>query len=135
MPSSIKHERLQVDRRQTKKIMSSGCTTFFTNPFKMFESFLTMPVHGTSSKYGGPSNHILRWHHDQHFPSILHAPTFCIHVNQAIAHKDIRQETALNNLLMNTPALFKHNHTGTRIQHPNKSSRPWSHRLLLLLST
>jgi hypothetical protein len=41
----------------------------------MFKSFLTMPLHGTSSKYGIPSDHILRWHLVEHSPSILNAPT------------------------------------------------------------
>jgi hypothetical protein len=30
----------------------------------------------TSSKYDIPSDHILRWHLVEHYPSILHAPTF-----------------------------------------------------------
>ncbi len=54
-----------------------------THPFKMFKSFLTMPMHGTSSKYGSPSDHISQWHHAEHSLSILNTPTFHIHVNQA----------------------------------------------------
>jgi hypothetical protein len=68
-------------------------------------------MHGTSSKYGIPSNHILRWHLVEHSPSILYASTLCINVNQATPHKDIRLQTALNDLLMNTPALFNCNHS------------------------
>ncbi len=63
--------------------------TFFTHPLKMFKSFLSMPMHGTSSKYGIGSNYISRWHLVEHSPSILHAPTFCIHVHQATAHTNI----------------------------------------------
>jgi hypothetical protein len=33
-------------------------------------------MHGTSSKYGIPSHHILRWHLGEHCPNILHATTF-----------------------------------------------------------
>jgi hypothetical protein len=97
-----------------------------------FKSCLTMPMpRGTSSKYGGPSDHFSGWHLVEHSPCILHAATFCIHVNQAIPHKDSGLTPTLNDLLMNTPALFKCNYAGTSIQHPHKSSRVWLHRLLL----
>jgi hypothetical protein len=46
-------------------------------------------------------------------PSILKAPTFCIHVNKAIPHKDIRLATTLNELLMNKLAILKCSQTGT----------------------
>jgi hypothetical protein len=59
-------------------------------------------MHCTSSKYGGPSYHILRWQLFEHTPIILHAPTVCTHVHQATPHKDIRLETTLNDLLVNT---------------------------------
>ncbi len=39
--------------------------------------------------------------------SILHAPTFCIHVHQSILHNDVRLTTTLNDLLMSTPGLLK----------------------------
>jgi hypothetical protein len=74
MPSSsTKPAWLQADIRQTK-VISSGFTPS-AQMFKKFQSFLSMPMHFTSSKYG--------------IPSLLHAPTFCIHVNQAIPHKGI----------------------------------------------
>ncbi len=67
-------------------------------------------------------------------PSILYAPTFCIHVNQAILHKDIRCQITLNDLVMNKPAFFKHNQAGTCIHHPHKSSKVWPYTFLLHLS-
>ncbi len=67
----------------------------------------------------------------EHSPSILNAPTFCLHVYQLIPHKDNRHTTTLNYLLMNTPALFKLNYTGTGIQHPHKSNRVFLHTFLL----
>ncbi len=81
-----------------------------------------MPMYGTCSKYGIPRGHISRWHFG-HFPSILHAPTFCIHVNQSTPHKDIQIPSNLNNLLMRTSFLFKSKNTGTCIQHSNKGNR------------
>ncbi len=107
--------------------------TFFTHLFKMFKSFPNMPMHSTSSQYGIPSHHISRCHVLEHCPSILNAPTFCIHINQTIPHKDIWLQTNLNDLVMNTPDLFKHNHAGTCIQHPHKSNRVWLHTFLLHL--
>ncbi len=70
----------------------------------------------------------------EHIPSILYAPTFCIHVNQAILHKDIRCQITLNDLVMNKPAFFKHNQAGTCIHHPHKSNNVWPHTFLLHLS-
>jgi hypothetical protein len=52
-------------------------------------------------------DHIARWQLVEHSPSILNAPTFCIHVSQATAHKDILHQTIFNHLVMNRPALFK----------------------------
>ncbi len=63
----------------------------------------------------------------EHIPSILYAPTFCINVNQAILHKDIRCQITLNDLVMNKPAFFKHNQAGTCIHHPHKSNKVWPH--------
>jgi hypothetical protein len=54
---------------------------FFTHLFKMLQSFPAKQLHGTSSQYGIPSDHISRWHLVEHTPSILNAPTFCIHFN------------------------------------------------------
>jgi hypothetical protein len=55
-------------------------------------------------------------HPVEHSPSILYAPTFGIHVNEAITHTDIKLAAILNNLLVNTPALFKCCYTGTGIE-------------------
>ncbi len=49
-----------------------------------------MPMHGTSSKYGAPSYHISKWHLIEHSPTIVHAPTLCIHVHQTTPYKDIQ---------------------------------------------
>jgi len=73
---------------------------FFTHLFGNVKSFLTMPMHGTCSKYGIPKDHISRWHLVEHSPSILHAPTFCIHVNYAMAYKDIWIPSSLNGQLI-----------------------------------
>jgi hypothetical protein len=67
-------------------------------------------------------------------PSILHAPTFCIHFNQAISHKRNWLTTTLNDLLVSTPAFFKCKDTSTCIQHPHKSDRVWLHTFLLPFS-
>ncbi len=40
--------------------------------------------------------HLERWNLVEHSPNILNAPTFCIHVNQATPHKDIRLTTTLD---------------------------------------
>jgi hypothetical protein len=87
----------------------------------MSKTILIMPMHGTSSKYGGARDHILKWHIVEHTPSIFHAPTLCMHVNQTTPHKDIKFQTTLNNLLMNTHAFFNNIHISTCIQDPHKS--------------
>jgi hypothetical protein len=48
------------------------------------------------------------------FVEIVAVPsdTFCINVNQAIAHKDVQLMTTLKDIFMNTPTLFKCNYTG-----------------------
>jgi hypothetical protein len=55
---------------------------------------------------GIPSDHISRWHIVEYSQCIFKAPTFCIHVNQAVPHKDIRVATRFNELFMNKPAVF-----------------------------
>jgi len=87
-----------------------------------------------SQYHGVPSNHISRWHLVEHFPSIFNAPTFCIHVDQTIPHKDITLTSTLNDLLINILALFKGNYVGTCIHHPHKSMNIWSHTLVLHVS-
>jgi hypothetical protein len=51
-------------------------------------------------------------------------PAFCIHVNQASPHKDIRLTTTFNYLLMLTLALFKCNNAGTPTKEIESSHRP-----------
>ncbi len=69
-----------------------------------------MLMHGTSSEFGISRDHI---EPDGILLNSLqaYAPTFCIHVNQAIPHNDIRLPTTFNDLLL-TPALFNCNYTG-----------------------
>ncbi len=74
-----------------------------------------------SQYHGAQSDHNLRWYLIEHSPSILKAPTFCIHVNKAIPHKDIRLATTLNELLMNKAAILKCPQTGTCLNCVNKS--------------
>jgi len=86
-----------------------------------------------SQYHGGPINQILRGHLLEHSLNILHAPTFCIHVNQSFPHKDIKLAITFNDLLMNAPTIFKHNHVGTYIQQPHKNNKIWPHNFLLHL--
>ncbi len=48
-----------------------------------------------------------RLHLVKHSSSILNDPTFCIHLNQAIPHKDIRLTTTLNDLFISLSTIFK----------------------------
>ncbi len=57
-----------------------------------------------SQNNGIPTEHISRWHLVEQSPSVFDAPTFCILVNQATPHKDIRLTTILNDLLLNMPS-------------------------------
>jgi hypothetical protein len=55
-----------------------------------------------------PSDHIELKQLIEDSSSILHAPTFCIHVNQAAPpHKDISLKTTSNDLLMNIPTILE----------------------------
>lgn len=51
-----------------------------------------------SQYHGVPSNHIMWWHVVEHSLSILYAPTFCIHVNQAGTYKVVWMVEALINI-------------------------------------
>ncbi len=106
---------------------------FFTHLFKMFRSFLTKPMHGTSSKYGIPSDHISRWHLVEHYPSILHAPTFAYMSTKLFPTKTSDSKPFEQ---------FPDEHTcplqGQLCWHrqsaPHKSNRIWQHSFLLHLS-
>ncbi len=92
-----------------------------------------MAMHGKSSKHHIPRDHI-RWSHlIEHSPGILEAPTFEIHVNEAITHKDIRVATSLDDLLVHMSIHFKCHYTGTCIQDPHKSESVWLHSFVLHL--
>jgi hypothetical protein len=49
-----------------------------------------MAMHGMSSKYGIPREHIMLWHLVEHSLSNLHAPTVCINVNQELKKSVVR---------------------------------------------
>jgi hypothetical protein len=72
-------------------------------------------MHGMTLKHHSPRNHFVHWHPVDHSLGILNVPTFGIHVNKAISHKEIILTTKLNDLFMNVPALFKRCYTGTCI--------------------
>ncbi len=124
---------MATSRQKTNKSDIIWLNTFFTHPPKKLKSFLTMAMHGTSSKHGIPWTHITWWHLVENSPSILHAPTFCIHVNQASRHKNIWIPSIFNDLLVCAPALFQCNYAGTCIQHSHISNRVWAHTFLLHL--
>jgi hypothetical protein len=81
---------------------------------------LPSPIHGTSSNYSSPTDHISRWWLVEHSPSILCATTFRNTCQPTFPHKDIRLTITLIDPLVNTSALFKHTYGGTCIQHPIK---------------
>ncbi len=130
MPSSTKPAWLQADRKT--KVILSGCTPSHIHskcsraslPCPCMAHPPRMAFQETTSRDGILLNKS---------PSILHAPTFCIHFNQAISHKRNLLTTTLNDLLMSTPAFFKCKDTSTCIQHPHKSDRVWLHTFLLPL--
>jgi hypothetical protein len=76
MPSSTKPASVQVDRIQTK-VVSFGCTPS-THLVKMFNSFLTMPMHPLSTAFTSGDGISLTT------PQATFMGTFCIHANQAI---------------------------------------------------
>jgi hypothetical protein len=80
--------------------------TFLVHLSEQFECLLALAAFHMSQYDGVPNDNIWRWHLVEHLPSILNAPTLCIHVNDAISHKDIRLATTLNQLTMNKPAIF-----------------------------
>ncbi len=58
--------------------------------------------------YSSPKD-ISSWNLVECSPSILHAPTFCIHVDQTPPHKSIQFTTTLKDLLVSTPTFFNCN--------------------------
>jgi hypothetical protein len=80
---------------------------------KYLQCLLTLPTFYMSQCHGDPSDHASQDDILLNTPlASSNAATFCINVNQAIAHKDVQLVTTLNDILMNTPALFKCNYTG-----------------------
>jgi len=74
---------------------------------KEFQCLVAFSMFHISHNHGSPSDHIACGHLVEYSPSLLHAPTFGIHVNEAIAHKDIRLTVAFKDLLMKKPPFFK----------------------------
>ncbi len=74
-------------------------------------------MHGKSYKHSNRRNHIMWAHLVEHSICILHAPTFCIHVNKAIPNKYIWITSALNDLLVHDwplqVPLYWHMHSAT----------------------
>jgi hypothetical protein len=60
-----------------------------------------------SQDHGSLNEQNSSWHIMEHTSNVLHAPTYCIHVNKGTPHKDIRLTTPLNELFMNMLAIFK----------------------------
>jgi hypothetical protein len=59
-----------------------------------------------SHNHGTPSNGVMHRHPIEQSPNILYTPTFGIHVNQTITHKDIRLVASLDDLFVHMPTLF-----------------------------
>ncbi|CAM6010845.1 unnamed protein product [Sphagnum balticum] len=102
------------------------------SPFAL-QCSLPLPTFYMPNNHGSPRDHSAHGHFVEHSPSILHAPTFGIHVNKAITNSDIRLTTALQDLLMNMPTLFKCHCSCTCIQDSHKSDRVGFHTLQLHL--
>ncbi len=117
------HQTYMATRQKTNKSDIIYLYTFFTHMFKKFNSFLTLHVHATSSKYEIPREHVMWCHIVEHSLSVLHVPTFCIHVNQSIHSKDIWTPSILNDMFMSRHALFNCNYVSTCIQHHHKSKK------------
>ncbi|CAK9275824.1 unnamed protein product [Sphagnum jensenii] len=100
---------------------------------RMLQCSLPLPTFYMPHNHGSPRDHSAHGHFVEHSPSILHAPTFGIHVNKAITNSDIRLTTALQDLLMNMPTLFKCHCSCTCIQDSHKSDRVGFHPLQLHL--
>ncbi|CAM6059611.1 unnamed protein product [Sphagnum tenellum] len=100
---------------------------------RMLQCSLSLPTFYMPHNHGSPRDHSAHRHFVEHSPSILHAPTFGIHVNKAITNSDIRLTTALQDLLMNMPTLFKCHCSCTCIQDSHKSDRVGFHPLQLHL--
>jgi hypothetical protein len=59
----------------------------------------------------------------EYFPSILYIPSFGIHVNEIITHKNIKLKTILTNLSLNMPTLFKPCSSAATSAHAFKTPR------------
>ncbi len=73
--------------QQPEKGMRVWLHTFMLHLLKYFQCIPPLSAFHMSQYQGVPSDHISRWHLVEHSPSILHTPTFWIHVNKATAQK------------------------------------------------
>ncbi len=89
-PSLLKHNYTGKCIPHPHKSNRGWSHIFLLHLLKQFQCLLALPTFHTSQYHGIPSDHISRWHLVEHSPSILNAPTFCININQATPHKDIR---------------------------------------------
>ncbi len=89
------------------KVTCTGCTPLHCISQNSSNAFCACPHFNMSQNHGTPRDYILCGHSVEHSPSIIYAPTFGVHVNEATPHKDISFKIALNHLLMNMPAVFK----------------------------
>ncbi len=89
-PALLKHNYTGTCIQHPHKSNRGWSHIFQLHLLKQFQCLLPLPTFHTSQYRGVPSDHISRWHLVEHSPSILHAPTFCININQATPHKDIR---------------------------------------------
>jgi hypothetical protein len=67
--------------------------TFLLHLSKEFQCLLPLPASHMSEYHDILSDHTSGWRLVEHCPSILNAPTFCIHINCAIPHKDVWLQT------------------------------------------
>ncbi len=91
------------------------------------------PLH-MSQYHDIPSDHIWRWHLIEHSPSILNAPTFCIHVKVKPIPTNTSESSQLSFICSWTHLTSSRvTMPDTYIQHPHKVNRVWLHILLLHL--
>ncbi len=99
---SAKHNHIGASFTTPTKVTESGCIPSYCICWNISSTFCPCS-YCTSQYHGCPNNHILRWNLVEHNPSLLNAPTFCIHVHEATPYKDIRPQTTLKYLLTQLP--------------------------------
>ncbi len=115
------------------RVTEFGCTPSCCIFWNTYSAFCPCPHFTSPNIMAVQLTTFLRLQLVKHSSSILNDPTFCIHLNQAIPHKDIRLTTTLNDLFINLSTSFKCSQTSTLANHLNKSEFVRSHSLLLHL--